>query len=101
MKRVLHSFDEKARLLSLFARYLEAPGTCVVLGSEEALTEDPRLSAVLTSYRSGETLTGMLGVMGPARREYPRVIPVVELLGRALSSRLDRRESAPEEVDEE
>jgi len=101
MKRVLHSFDEKARLLSLFARYLEAPGTCVVLGSEEALTEDPRLYAVLTSYRSGETLTGMLGVMGPARREYPRVIPVVELLGRALSDRLDRRESAPEEVDKE
>ena len=34
----------------------------------------------------------MLGVIGPARREYPRVIPVVELLGRALSDRLDRRE---------
>ncbi len=53
---------------------------------------DPRLSAVLTSYGSGETLTGMLGVIGPARREYTRVIPVVELLGRAVSDRLDRRE---------
>jgi transcriptional regulator of heat shock response len=34
----------------------------------------------------------MLGVLGPARREYPRVIPVVELLGRALSDRLESRE---------
>ncbi len=101
LKRLLHSFDEKAKLLSLFARYLEAPGTCVVLGSEEALTEDPRVSAVLTSYHSGETLTGMLGVIGPARREYPRVIPVVELLGRALSERLERREAIPATEEEE
>jgi heat-inducible transcriptional repressor len=101
LRKVLHSFDEKARLLSLFARYLEAPGTYVVLGSEHAVTEDPRLSAVLTSYRSGETLTGMLGVIGPARREYPRVIPVVDLLGRALSERLEGREGLVSKTDEE
>ena len=64
-----------------------------MLGSEASLPSDPRLSAVLTSYGAGETLTGMLGVIGPARREYPRVIPVVELLGRALSERLERRET--------
>jgi heat-inducible transcriptional repressor len=93
LKRVFHAFDEKARLLALLARYLEARQTCVVLGSEDALTEDPRLSAVLTSYGSGETLSGMLGVIGPARREYPRVIPVVELLGRALSVRLEGGEA--------
>jgi heat-inducible transcriptional repressor len=75
------------------ARYLDSKGTSVVLGSESAITTDPRLSAVLTSYGPGETLTGMLGVIGPARREYPRVIPVVELLGRALSDRLDRRDA--------
>ncbi|MCA1611489.1 MAG: hypothetical protein LC780_11645 [Acidobacteria bacterium] len=68
-----------------------------VLGSEDALTSDPRLSAVLTSYGTGETLTGMLGVIGPARREYPRVIPVVELLGRALSDRLEPREGRDRE----
>lgn len=95
LKRVLHAFDEKARLLSLFARYLESPGTCVVLGSEEQVTDDPRLSAVLTSYGSADTISGMLGVIGPARREYPRVIPVVDLLGRALSVRLEPRESVP------
>jgi transcriptional regulator of heat shock response len=39
----------------------------------------------------------MLGVIGPARREYPRVIPVVELLGRALSDRLERREARERE----
>lgn len=96
VKRVFVTFEEKARLLDLLARYLDAKGTSVVLGSE-ALSADPRLSAVLTSYGTGETLTGMLGVIGPARREYPRVIPVVELLGRALSDRLERREAAERE----
>lgn len=101
VKRIFRTFDEKARLLDLVARYLDSKETCVVLGSEDALTADPRLSAVLTSYGSGETLTGMLGVIGPVRREYPRVIPVVELLGRAVSGRLERfhprtREEIPE-----
>jgi heat-inducible transcriptional repressor len=93
LKKIFRAFDEKARLLDLVTRYLDARETCVVLGSEASLASDPRLSAVLTSYGSGERLTGMLGVIGPARREYPRVIPVVELLGRALSERLESRES--------
>jgi heat-inducible transcriptional repressor len=92
LRRIFRTFDEKARLLDLVTRYLDAKGTCVVLGSETALTADHSLSAVLTSYGRGETLTGMLGVIGPARREYPRVIPVVELLGRAVSDRLEGRE---------
>jgi heat-inducible transcriptional repressor len=92
LKRVFQAFEEKARLLDLMTRYLDSKRTCVVLGSEEAVTSDPRLSAVLTSYGSGDILSGTLGVIGPARREYPRVIPVVELLGRALSERLERRE---------
>ena len=93
LKKIFRAFDEKARLLDLVTRYLDARQTCVVLGSEASLASDPRLSAVLTSYGSGERLTGMLGVIGPARREYPRVIPVVELLGRALSERLESREN--------
>lgn len=96
-KRVFVTFDEKTRLLDLLARYLDSKGTSVVLGSEDALVVDPRLSAVLTSYGTGETLTGMLGVIGPPRREYPRVIPVVELLGRALTERLERRETRDRE----
>jgi heat-inducible transcriptional repressor len=111
VRKVFRTFDEKARLLDLVTRYLESRGTCVVLGSESALTTDPRLSAVLTSFGPGETLTGMLGVMGPARREYPRVIPVVELLGRAVSDRLLSRDvpdlaragdlAVPQPLDEE
>jgi heat-inducible transcriptional repressor len=100
LRSVLRAFDEKARLLDLVTRYLNSKGPCVVLGSETGLGEESRLSAVLTSYGTGETLTGMLGVLGPARREYPRVIPVVELLGRALSDRLEGRE-APAEDDPE
>src|SRR5262245_42860480 len=91
LKKVFRAFEEKARLLDLMTRYLDSRRTCVVLGSEEALTSDPRLSAVLTSYGAGEALSGTLGVLGPARREYPRVIPVVELLGRGRSERLGRR----------
>ncbi len=94
LKKIFQAFDEKARVLDLVSRYLDSPGTSVILGSEDDHAVDPRLSAVLTSYGTGETLTGMLGVIGPARREYMRVIPVVELLGRAVSDRLDRREDS-------
>ncbi len=97
VRRIFRAFDEKARLLDLVTRYLDSKGPCVLLGSETGFAADPRLSAVLTSYGTGETLTGMLGVIGPARREYPRVIPVVELLGRALSDRLEGREPPADE----
>jgi len=97
LRRVFRTFEEKARLLDLMTRYLDSKRTCVVLGSEEEVASDPRLSAVLTSYGTGETLAGTLGVIGPARREYPRVIPVVELLGRALSERLERRQRREKE----
>lgn len=99
VKRLLKTFDERVRLLDLVTRYLESKGPCVVLGSESGLTSDPSLSAVLTSYGTGETLTGMLGVIGPARREYPKVIPVVELLGLALTGRLERRDGKSAEGD--
>ncbi len=92
IRRIFQAFDEKVRVLDLVSRYLDSRGTSVVLGSEDDHAVDPSLSAVLTSYGTGETLTGMLGVIGPARREYTRVIPVVDLLGRAVSDRLDRRE---------
>jgi heat-inducible transcriptional repressor len=93
LKKIFQAFEEKARVVDLVSRYLDSPGrTSVILGSEDTHAVDPRLSAVLTSYGTGETLTGMLGVIGPARREYTRVIPMVELLGRAVSERLDRRE---------
>jgi heat-inducible transcriptional repressor len=101
LRKIFRTFEEKARLLDLVTRYLDSKGTCVVLGSEDALTSDPRLSAVLTSYGTGETLTGMLGVIGPARRQYPMVIPVVELLGRALSDRLEPPEAREPEEDPE
>ncbi|MEX0878976.1 MAG: heat-inducible transcriptional repressor HrcA [Thermoanaerobaculia bacterium] len=97
LRKIFHAFDEKARVLDLVSRYLDSRGTSVVLGSEDTHAVDPRLSAVLTSYGTGETLAGMLGVIGPARREYTRVIPVVELLGRAVSDRLDRREERQKE----
>ncbi|HWZ84854.1 MAG TPA: heat-inducible transcriptional repressor HrcA [Thermoanaerobaculia bacterium] len=101
LKKIFQAFDEKARVLDLVSRYLDSRGTSVVLGSEDDHVVDPRLSAVLTSYGTGETLTGMLGVIGPARREYTRVIPVVELLGRAVSDRLDRREGERPEGENE
>jgi heat-inducible transcriptional repressor len=97
IRRIFQAFDEKVRVLDLVSRYLDSRGTSVVLGSEDDRSVDPRLSAVLTSYGTGETLTGMLGVIGPARREYTRVIPVVDLLGRAVSDRLDRREERQRE----
>ncbi|MEP6995055.1 MAG: heat-inducible transcriptional repressor HrcA [Acidobacteriota bacterium] len=101
LKKIFQAFDEKARVLDLVSRYLDSRGTSVILGSEDDHAVDPRLSAVLTSYGTGETLTGMLGVIGPARREYTRVIPVVELLGRAVSERLERREERLEQESSE
>lgn len=64
-------------------------GPCVVFGCESELTAAGDLGMVATLiHRSGRTV-GAVGVVGPKRMDYPRIVPVVDYIGRAVTRRLD------------
>jgi heat-inducible transcriptional repressor len=88
LRKMFHAFDEKIRLLNLLTDCLAAGGTSVVIGSENPFTDEIQSSVVATSYTRNGRVLGSLGVIGPRRMEYARVVPIVEELGRYVSRRL-------------
>ncbi len=61
-------------------------GTNVIISGENSYEELQDFSVVTTSYKVGSRPIGAIGVIGPVRMNYPRVISVLEQTGKALSN---------------
>ncbi|MGA7991004.1 MAG: heat-inducible transcriptional repressor HrcA [Thermoanaerobaculia bacterium] len=88
LRRMFRVFEEKARLVSLLTDCLGWAGARVVIGSESPFTGETQTAVVTVPYLKGDRVLGALGVVGPRRMEYDRVVPLVEELGRCVSRRL-------------
>jgi heat-inducible transcriptional repressor len=88
LRRMFHALDEEVRLLTLLTECLTQPGTTIVIGSDSPLTDEVGASLVATSYGTGGRALGVIGVFGPRRMEYGRVVPLVEEIGRSVSRKL-------------
>ena len=90
VRRLLDTFDDKARLVQLLNRLIEGEGVRVVIGQESDLTSDLDFSLVATNYGFGDQHLGTMGIFGPSRMDYAAVIPLVSYLGDRLSQALER-----------
>jgi heat-inducible transcriptional repressor len=88
LRRMFRALEEKARLVSLLTDCLAWSGARVVIGSESPFTDETQTAVVTVPYMKGDRVLGALGVVGPRRMEYDRVVPLVEELGRYVSRRL-------------
>jgi heat-inducible transcriptional repressor len=77
MKRIYSAFEEKSLLVKLLDKSLDESGIRIYLGSESAVEEFEGLGFVTAPYGRGEAL-GTLGVVGPVRMDYSRIIPLVD-----------------------
>jgi len=64
-------------------------GIQIFIGSENRLTGIEDCSLVVSTYQGGDHVMGTLGVIGPTRMEYARVIPLVDHTARLLSRLLE------------
>lgn len=83
VQRVLEVVEREAMILNILAR---APGTSVLIGTELPVS-DVDMAVVSKSYDSGTT-AGRVGVIGPMRMNYRRVISAVEEVSRELEGRI-------------
>jgi heat-inducible transcriptional repressor len=87
-KVLLRTLEEKDLIVRLLDRTLSAPGICVFIGAEANLADLTDISVVAAPYGDGRPL-GTIGVIGPSRMNYSRVIPLVdftaEMIGEALT----------------
>jgi len=88
IRSVVRVLEDHPRLAGEWRRALRTTATRVFIGNESSLTAGGNLGMVATLfYRDGHTV-GAVGIVGPRRMSYKRVIPVVECIGETLSENL-------------
>lgn len=88
MKSLFHAFEEKSRLVALLNQCLDDKGRRLFIGSEAGTAGIPGCSLIVSPYHDGTRPVGTVGVLGPERMEYARVISLVDTLARLLSDLL-------------
>lgn len=90
MRAVLQAFEEQEKLLSILDRCLDVEGIQVVIGSESAIEEVIECSLITHTYKEGQQPVGVVGILGPKRMEYPRMMSIVEYTANVLSRVLSK-----------
>ncbi|MDR3568250.1 MAG: heat-inducible transcriptional repressor HrcA [Syntrophobacteraceae bacterium] len=91
MRRILQAFEDKSKMIRLLDDTLKAStGIQILLGTEGELSREwQEMSLVSAPFRRGDTPLGILGVIGPLRMDYSRIIPIVEFTAQFLSQMLE------------
>ncbi len=93
-RAVLSVLETREKLLQLLQSVPQMAFT-IRIGNETGMPEISDCSVVSMTYRIGDESTGTIGVIGPTRMQYARVIPVLDYVGRALGELLGELGSQP------
>jgi heat-inducible transcriptional repressor len=85
LKGLFDAFQQKRDILDLVDRCIRADGVQIFIGEEAGYEVLGDFSVITAPYQSGGQTLGVLGVIGPTRMAYERVIPIVDLTARMLS----------------
>jgi heat-inducible transcriptional repressor len=88
LRELFDAFEKKQDLLHLLERCSRAQGIQIYIGEEAGYEVFGDYSVVTAPYSDGRRTLGVLGVIGPTRMAYERVIPIVDVTARMLSSAL-------------
>lgn len=88
LRRLFDLFEQKTGLINLLDISSRASGVQIFIGGESQLVPMDDMSIVTSSYHVNGKVVGTLGVIGPTRMAYERVIPIVDITAKLLSSAL-------------
>ena len=91
LRRLFEAFDEKQVILQLLDLSLRGQGVQIFIGSESGYQILDDCSVVTAPYSTDDGAVGVIGVIGPTRMAYERVIPVVDLTAKLLGAALNSR----------
>jgi len=90
LRQLFDLFEQKTSLLHLLDESQKAQGVQIYIGGESGLVPLDECSVVTAPYEVGGQVMGTLGVIGPTRMAYERVIPIVDVTAKLLSNALSR-----------
>lgn len=89
VRSLLSTLEDRTRIAAEFRRAFARGPTQVLIGGESETTARGNLSIVATLYFRDRQQVGAVGVVGPRRMDYQRIVPVVEYIGESLTQMLE------------
>jgi heat-inducible transcriptional repressor len=90
LRKLFDMFEQKTSLLQLLDVSSRAEGVQIFIGGESGLVPLDECSVVTAPYEVDGQVVGTVGVVGPTRMAYERVIPIVDITAKLLSSALSQ-----------
>ena len=91
LRKLFELFESKTGLLQLLDASSRAQGVQIFIGGESGVAPLDECSVVTAPYEVDGQVVGTVGVIGPTRMAYERVIPIVDITAKLLSSMLTQR----------
>ena len=85
LRMILRTLEEKTKLLELLNDDLETDGVNVHIGTENVYDELSDLTIIDTSYDLDGSKKGLIGIIGPKRMSYAKLIPVLQYMADVLN----------------
>ena len=89
LKKLFNTFNQKRDILHLLEQAISADGIQIFIGEESGHDVLDNCSVVTSPYEVDGKILGVLGVIGPTRMHYERVIPIVDITAKMLGSALN------------
>jgi heat-inducible transcriptional repressor len=89
-RELLEALEEKSKILRLLTECIEGEGTHIFIGSENKDPELKGVTLISSPYKYGDQSVGTVGILGPTRMEYGRIIPLVDHIAKVVSNILTR-----------
>ncbi|HKK02549.1 MAG TPA: heat-inducible transcriptional repressor HrcA [Gammaproteobacteria bacterium] len=92
LRGLFEAFARQRDILHLLDRCVAAESLQIFIGEESGYQILDDVSVVASPYSVGDEVVGVLGVIGPTRMAYDRIIPIVDVTARLLGSALNSRD---------
>jgi heat-inducible transcriptional repressor len=92
LRKMFSLFEKKTDLLQLLDVSTRAQGVQIYIGGDSQLVPMEEVSVITAPYGVDGKVVGTLGVIGPTRMAYERVIPIVDITARLLSNALSHNQ---------
>lgn len=88
LRHLFNAFNSKRDILHILDQSIHAEGMQIFIGDESGYQVLDECSLVTAPYKVDDEVIGVLGVIGPTRMPYDRVIPIVDVTAKVLSAAL-------------
>lgn len=92
---LFETLHQKEDMVQILDRCIESPGVQIFIGEESGHRALDHCSLVTATYSIHDQAVGVLGVIGPTRMKYERVIPLVDLTAKLVGAALNQRSLTP------